>query len=190
MKSLNCFAAAALSSVLLAACGSGNSVAQSAPTSVAPLIVAPQSAAAGSTAVFAPGSVELAYAANGGGSKGCGGGGHIGDVSAYSINANSGALTPVVGSPFTTGSYPNDLAIDPHGKFAYVADNGLWAGVFAHTINATNGALKNIEGRRLRRASFPMAWQSSAGASSPMWSTLVSPITRFPPTSLTEEVAR
>jgi DNA-binding beta-propeller fold protein YncE len=46
------------------------------------------------------------------------------NVSAYSIGSN-GALTPVPGSPFAAGSFPNSVAVDPTGKFAYVASYGL-----------------------------------------------------------------
>ena len=45
-------------------------------------------------------------------------------VSAYMINASSGALTQVSGSPFTigsSGSGPIALAVDPTGKFLYAA---------------------------------------------------------------------
>ena len=42
-------------------------------------------------------------------------------VSAYSIAA-SGALVPVPGSPFAAGFNPVSVAVDPTGKFAYVAN--------------------------------------------------------------------
>ena len=35
------------------------------------------------------------------------------NVSAYTINATSGALTPVAGSPFAAGTNPYDAAVDP-----------------------------------------------------------------------------
>ncbi len=43
-------------------------------------------------------------------------------VSAYTIDATSGALKPVAGSPFAAGSGPISIAVDPTGKFAYVAN--------------------------------------------------------------------
>jgi 6-phosphogluconolactonase len=59
-----------------------------------------------------------------------------GNVSAYSIGAN-GALTPISGSPFAAGgesvAEPFSLAVDPTGKFAYVA-NGVGANVVAYSI--------------------------------------------------------
>jgi 6-phosphogluconolactonase len=66
-----------------------------------------------------------------------------GSISAYSINASTGALAPVAGSPFPVGLCPCVLSIDPSGKFAYVANNG--GGVIsAYTINANSGALTPV----------------------------------------------
>ncbi len=42
-------------------------------------------------------------------------------VSAYTINATNGALTPVTGSPFAAGIGPYSVTVYPSGKFAYVA---------------------------------------------------------------------
>jgi 6-phosphogluconolactonase len=60
------------------------------------------------------------------------------DISAFSINANTGNLTPVN----TTGSGTNtrDLAIDPTGNFLYSVDMGMDS-IRVHTINQTTGAL-------------------------------------------------
>jgi 6-phosphogluconolactonase len=60
------------------------------------------------------------------------------NVSAYSIGAN-GALMPVPGSPFAAESEPLSVAVDPTGKFAYVANYGS-NNVSAFSIGA-NGAL-------------------------------------------------
>jgi 6-phosphogluconolactonase (cycloisomerase 2 family) len=62
-------------------------------------------------------------------------------VSAYSIGAD-GALTPVTGSPFAAGSLPVSVAVDPTGKFAYVA-NRFDNTVSAYSIGA-NGALTPV----------------------------------------------
>ena len=67
------------------------------------------------------------------------------NVSAYSINATSGKLTPVAGSPFRAGTGPEGVAVDPTGKFAYVANYGS-ANVSAYIINATSGKLKPVAG--------------------------------------------
>ena len=75
------------------------------------------------------------------------------NVSAYTINASTGALTPVAGSPFGAGTEPLGVAIDPSGKFAYVTNagdryrrRGNAADVSAYTINASTGALTPVAG--------------------------------------------
>ena len=78
---------------------------------------------------------KFAYVANAGGYQG---------VSAYTINATSGALTPVAGSPFAAG-WPRGVAVDPKGKFAYVT-NYYSDNVSAYTINASSGALTQLAG--------------------------------------------
>ena len=67
------------------------------------------------------------------------------NVSAYKINATSGALTPVAGSPFGAGSEPGAMAVDPNGKFAYVANAGS-QNVSAYTISTSSGALTQVAG--------------------------------------------
>jgi len=67
------------------------------------------------------------------------------DVSAYTIDATTGALTQITGSPFTAGTGPTSVAVDPSGKFAYAA-NATSNNVSAYTINATTGALTQITG--------------------------------------------
>jgi 6-phosphogluconolactonase len=67
------------------------------------------------------------------------------NVSAYTINATSGALTPVAGSPFGAGTLPLGVAVDPTGKFAYVANFGS-GNVWGYTINAKTGKLTPVSG--------------------------------------------
>ena len=62
-------------------------------------------------------------------------------VSAYTINASSGALTPVKGSPFAAGSGPYGVAVGVSSKHAYVTNYGS-ANVSAYAINANSGALR------------------------------------------------
>jgi 6-phosphogluconolactonase (cycloisomerase 2 family) len=72
-------------------------------------------------------------------------GGSPGTVSAFTINAATGALTAVAGSPFAAGSSPFSVTVDPSGKFAYVAN--YWSNdVSAFTINAATGALTPVAG--------------------------------------------
>ena len=43
-------------------------------------------------------------------------------ISAYGVDQNSGALTPVAGSPFPTGGDPNYVLVHPDGKVLFTAD--------------------------------------------------------------------
>ncbi len=67
------------------------------------------------------------------------------NVAAYSINASSGALTPVPGSPFAAGTAPFGLTVNAAGTFAYVANHGS-NNVSVFAIGPTTGALTEIAG--------------------------------------------
>jgi 6-phosphogluconolactonase len=75
-----------------------------------------------------------------------------GAISAFSINATTGALTQISGSPFpTAGSSPGPsiMASDPAGKFLYVSLGGTANAnnqVAAFTVNSSTGALTSIAG--------------------------------------------
>jgi 6-phosphogluconolactonase len=71
--------------------------------------------------------------------------GQNGNVSAYAINPSTGALTAIAGSPFAAGQGPQSVAVDPSGKFAYVANGGDNT-VSGYTIGPTTGALTAIAG--------------------------------------------
>jgi 6-phosphogluconolactonase len=46
-------------------------------------------------------------------------------ISAYNVSSNTGALTPVAGSPFvSTGSQPDSVSVGPGGNLLYVANSG------------------------------------------------------------------
>jgi 6-phosphogluconolactonase (cycloisomerase 2 family) len=64
------------------------------------------------------------------------------DVSAYTINASSGALTSI-GANAAAGSFPASVTVDPSGRFAYVANESS-NDVSAYTINASTGALTSV----------------------------------------------
>jgi 6-phosphogluconolactonase (cycloisomerase 2 family) len=67
-------------------------------------------------------------------------------VSAYRINATTGALTAVPGSPFAAGNGPISVAVNPAGTFVYVANEG---GVWVYRIDASTGALTAVPGSPL-----------------------------------------
>src|SRR5207249_561873 len=88
------------------------------------------------------------------------------NVFAYSINAATGALTPVAGSPFTAGTTPVSVTVAPSGAFAYVA-NANSNNVSAYTINAATGALTPVAGSPFAAGSAPysvVATNTSAAA--------------------------
>lgn len=66
-------------------------------------------------------------------------------VAAFSIDSSTGALTPVLGSPFTTGAGPFSTALDPSGKFLYTA-NSHDNTVSAFTLDSSTGALTSVSG--------------------------------------------
>jgi 6-phosphogluconolactonase (cycloisomerase 2 family) len=71
------------------------------------------------------------------------------DISAYAIDANTGALTGVPGSPFTAAPSPTIASVDPLGKFLYVSSRGSASSppaLSAYSINATTGELTPING--------------------------------------------
>jgi 6-phosphogluconolactonase len=79
-----------------------------------------------------------------------------GSVSAYTINRATGALTPVAGSPFTSGQFPYSVAVDFTGRFAYVANYGSGT-VSAFRINSTSGALTAVKGSPFLAGTSPIS---------------------------------
>jgi 6-phosphogluconolactonase (cycloisomerase 2 family) len=68
-------------------------------------------------------------------------------ISVFAIDQNTGALTPVPGSPFPTGlRSPQGLKVHPSGKFLYVAHDLQASFVSAYSINAQTGALTPLPG--------------------------------------------
>jgi 6-phosphogluconolactonase len=67
------------------------------------------------------------------------------NVAMYTINSTTGALTSI--GTIAAGTDPLSVAVDPAGKFAYVANwtgYGYEGSVSMYTINATTGALTSI----------------------------------------------
>ncbi len=78
------------------------------------------------------GTTSILYVANNGSDN----------VSGYSINATSGILAPIPGSPFSNVSGPSAMAVSSNGFFAYVT-NGRTSTVAAFRVS-TEGALLSV----------------------------------------------
>ncbi len=80
------------------------------------------------------------------------------NVSGFSINTTTGALTPVAGSPFAAGTDPTSVAVDATGRFAYVANQNYSAksgSVSAYAISASTGVLTAVSGSPFASAGEP-----------------------------------
>jgi Lactonase, 7-bladed beta-propeller len=64
-------------------------------------------------------------------------------VSALVSDQTTGVLTPILGSPYGTGSGSMALAADPASRFVFVA-NFFSSDISAFTINSTTGALTQV----------------------------------------------
>lgn len=73
------------------------------------------------------------------------------DVSAYSIDATTGALTTVSGAPFAAGNSPLEVTRDPSGRFLYVVNKGAATdpSISEYTIDSSSGALTRVAGSPL-----------------------------------------
>ncbi len=69
---------------------------------------------------------------------------------AYKIDATSGALDPVSGSPFVLGAAPTGIAFNPAGGFAFVASRAVSAagggGIHVFAVGATSGVPQEVTG--------------------------------------------
>jgi 6-phosphogluconolactonase len=63
-----------------------------------------------------------------------------GSISTFSINSQTGALTPTNPAGVIAGPYPWKVTFDPEGKFAYVPDEDI-GNVYMYTVDATTGTL-------------------------------------------------
>ncbi|HYA97157.1 MAG TPA: beta-propeller fold lactonase family protein, partial [Methylomirabilota bacterium] len=68
-----------------------------------------------------------------------------GALSGFAKSAATGALTAVAGSPFAGGLAPQQIALDPAGKFAY-ALNPDADSVSMFQVDGTTGALSEVAG--------------------------------------------
>jgi 6-phosphogluconolactonase (cycloisomerase 2 family) len=82
-------------------------------------------------------------------------------ISVFSIDASSGVLTQIAGSPFTTGSEPIRVVADPSGKFLFTA-NQQDKNVSCFSIDGTSGALTPVSGSPFATPAAPEAVAISA----------------------------
>jgi 6-phosphogluconolactonase len=76
------------------------------------------------------------------------------DVAGFSIDCETGRLTPVPGSPFAAGSGPSAITIDPSGRYAYVSNSGS-NNVSAFHIDENSGRLMPVSGSPFAAGSSP-----------------------------------
>lgn len=70
-----------------------------------------------------------------------------GNISAFNIDPGTGALTPILGSPFTATAGtvgPTAIAVDPSGRFVYAVTPGSSFSIWCFTIDSTNGQLEAV----------------------------------------------
>jgi 6-phosphogluconolactonase len=98
--------------------------------------------AAGANSVTVDPSGQFVYVASGFSVEGSG------NISAFTINPSTGALTAVAGSPFSSGvNGPGAVAVDPSGRFAFVTaenavpDSGEMYVMSSFAIDAATGGL-------------------------------------------------
>jgi len=67
----------------------------------------------------------------------------IGNISGFNIDPVTGALSPILGSPFTStaGIGPTALTVDSFGKFVYAVTPGSSSSIWCFAITPTNGQL-------------------------------------------------
>src|SRR5262249_60170523 len=65
------------------------------------------------------------------------------NVSAYSIDHGTGALTGLASSPFPAGTKPSSVTVDVSGEFLYVANAGSNS-VSVFLISPTTGSLPAV----------------------------------------------
>ena len=78
-----------------------------------------------------------------------------GEIDAYTISAASGVPTLIPGSPFAVGIAPTSLAIDPTGKYLYVASQSDT--VMAYKIDNLSGSLSFIANGSVATGTFPIS---------------------------------
>ena len=82
------------------------------------------------------------------------------NVSGYAIDAATGTLVPIPGSPLAAGLHPVDIAADRSGRFLNVANMGdpptsVFGNLSAYQIDPVTGALTAVGGSPFATSLFP-----------------------------------
>jgi 6-phosphogluconolactonase len=121
---------------------------------LAPLPGSPYAAGLNPTAAATDPSGTFLYVANGNAFGTPGGN----TVSGFVIDAATGGLTPVAGSPFATATLSTALAVDPSGKFVYVANGDPPANnISAFAIDQSTGSLTQVPGSPFAAGANPQS---------------------------------
>jgi 6-phosphogluconolactonase (cycloisomerase 2 family) len=75
------------------------------------------------------------------------------DLSVFHINAATGALSPIAGSPFPLETAPTSVVASPNGEFLFIAGDSS-AGIFAYKIDS-RGAPQAVEDSPFETAESP-----------------------------------
>lgn len=85
----------------------------------------------------------------------------LAQIAGFSVSATNGSLTPIGGSPFSTGFFPRTITIDPAGKFLYVtissSSMGTSTSVYGYSIDAASGGLTAIPGSPFTAGENPVS---------------------------------
>jgi 6-phosphogluconolactonase (cycloisomerase 2 family) len=77
-------------------------------------------------------------------------------ISAFTIDATTGALTEVSSSPYATGNGPVSVTVDPQDKFVYVPNDNS-NNISAYTIDSDTGALTPVHGSPFAAGDEPLS---------------------------------
>ncbi len=78
------------------------------------------------------------------------------NISAFALDAMTGALMPLAESPFAAADEPSAVAVDPTGSFLYVV-NAAAGNVSVDAIDPTTGALSAVNGSPYAAGTNPSA---------------------------------
>jgi 6-phosphogluconolactonase len=107
------------------------------------LPTSPVSSGAGAFGLAVDGGERFLYVANPSASNPPPFSSTTGNISGFNIDPSTGALTPILGSPFTAtnGKGPSVVTVDPSEKYVYATTPGSSFSIWGFTITPANGQL-------------------------------------------------